>query len=340
MGSIFPVTQRPLVAAKNATVWIPNPIHALSLEHAKARFGTVLTHEDATEDAAFQLADGMILRQGKMGRDSLLKAHKLLAISRTGAGFDSIDAPTAQELGIPVMALPGMNAYTVAELTLTLALNLLRRIKDIDSRLQRGENVISMDVLGHSLKGRTVGLVGMGAIARAAADLFHHAFACPIHVFSPTSSPLAWTDTCPKGFKAIPHTRHSTLESLLDVADVVTLHCPFNPQTKNMFGEKEFRRMKKGSILVNVARGGIVDEKALEKALREGWIGGAGVDVWSVEPVRPAEYGTLIVNSLPNLICLPHIGSSTEESAEETCSGAVDQLADFLDGKGAKNRVI
>ena len=138
-----------------------------------------------------------------MGREQLLKAHRLLAISRTGVGYDSvsssitlshpthphllhadrrspshllsvkIDAPTAQSLGIPAMILPGMNAYTVAELTLTLALNLLRRIKEIDGRLSRGENVISMDVLGHSLKGRTLGLVGMGAIARAVADLFH-----------------------------------------------------------------------------------------------------------------------------------------------------------------------
>lgn len=98
--------------------------------------------------------------------------------------------------------------------------------------------------------------------------------------------------------------------------------------------------MKPSAILINVSRGGVVDEQAMEDALRGGYLGGAGVDVWTKEPVRPKEYGTLITGGLENLICLPHVGSSTEESAEETCSGAVDQLADFLDGKGARNRCI
>lgn len=170
--------------------------------------------------------------------------------------------------------------------------------------------------------------------------MLQHAFGCPVHVFSPTSPPTTWTATCPKGTSPLPHTRHSSLNSLLAVADVLTLHCPLVPSTTNLLSDREFKLMKPSAILINVARGGVVDEPAMERALRGGYLGGAGVDVWKNEPVKPAENGTIIKDSLPNLICLPHVGSSTEESAEETCSGAVDQLADFLDGKGAKNRCI
>lgn len=167
--------------------------------------------------------------------------------------------------------------------------------------MSRGEHLRSITCLGRTLKGKTLGLIGMGAIARSCAEIFsvrtspshlpavlshihaylnaQAAFHCPVHVYSPTTSPLAWTSSDPKSLSPLPHTRHPTLSSLLTASDVVVVACPLNDQTRGLLGEPEFRAMKPEAVLVNVARGWIVQEPALEKALREGWIAGAGVDV-------------------------------------------------------------
>lgn len=179
----------------------------------------------------------------------------------------------------------------VAELTLTLALALLRRIKEIDALLSQGKMIKSIDYLGHTLHGKTLGLVGMGAIARSVALLFwvrllpllpspgpppesqqtlsQNAFKTPLHVYSPTSPPDRWAD--------IPHTRHASLDTFLPVLDVLSLHCPLTPSTRYLISDAELALMKPSAILVNTARGNIVEEAALERALREDRLAGAGI---------------------------------------------------------------
>nr|AOR51878.1 phosphoglycerate dehydrogenase [Phaffia rhodozyma] len=231
-----------------------------------------------------------------------------------------------------------MNAETVAEMTFTLALSLLRRVNLVDRALRLGEDLSKVGIMGNTLRGKVVGIVGMGAIAHRAAELFRDTFQCELHVYSPTSSTDKWTENDPSSLRALPHTRHASLDTLLPIVDILTLHCPLTPSTHLLIGEKELATMKTSGLLINTARGGVVDEVALEVALREKVIAGAAVDVWEVEPPPPAKYGGLI--SQPTCISLPHMGALTNENQTQCCILAVDQLADHLDGKVVGNRVV
>lgn len=219
----------------------------------------------------------------------------------------------------------------VAELTLALALAVLRRVVEVSNRIRGGERVPSIAALAPGLLGKTVGLVGMGSIALHAAKLFR-AFGCAIVVFSPTSPADRW-----KGGNGVEHVRVSALDDLLAVADVVSLHCPLTPSTADLISTPQLARMKPSAVLINTARGACVDEDALATALEQGVIGGAGLDVLRTEPAFGANMGRL--RDAPNVVILPHLGGSTDESAERGCSAAVDVVVKYLNGRGARNRV-
>lgn len=189
----------------------------------------------------------------------------------------SVDVPLCKELGIAVTNLPGFNAEAVAELALSLALSIARRTVEFDRRLRAGETIPSAHNLGLSLFGKIIGLVGMGDIAREVALKFHHAFSCRIIVYSPTSPRTRWTtaSTVP-GDPSIPHSRVESLDQLLAVSDLVSLHCPELPETRNMMGAEQFAQMKPTAIFLNLGRGGLVDEDALYKACKNRSIFGAG----------------------------------------------------------------
>lgn len=197
----------------------------------------------------------------------------------------------------------------VAELALTLMLSLLRRVKELDVRLTSGEVISSVHALAPGLAGKTVGLIGMGNTARQLAYMLRP-FGCRILVFSPTSSRSKWTvddpitTHGPGSGKAIEHERVE-LETILRQSDVISLHCPYTPETVDLIGEKELGMMKSSAILINTARGGIVDERALEKALGARKLAGAGLDVFEVEPARAENLGLL--GGMNNVICLPHV---------------------------------
>ncbi|KAL7410480.1 putative phosphoglycerate dehydrogenase [Mrakia frigida] len=325
--------------AKDSTVWIPSTWDEGATTHAQAIFGRVILRDEIPEAEALALCDGIVLRPYALTRERLLKAPKLRAIARNGVGYDSIDPEAAQELGIAVMNVPGKNSEAVAELVLTFALVLLRRVAEQDRRLRARELVTPMGAnMSHSLRGKKLGIIGMGAIARRTAELFWDTFQCEIHIFSPTSSASKWTEKDTDFPRLLPHTRQSSLSDLLPLVDILSVHCPLNASTRHLIGSKELATMKPSSIVINTARGGIIEEVALEEALRSRVIGGVGCDVWEVEPPTWQKYGGLF--SLPNCISMPHSGAATFEVQLHTCTQAVDQLADFLDGKGASNRVI
>lgn len=179
----------------------------------------------------------------------------------------------------------GQNAIAVAEIALGLAISVSRRITEFDRRLRRGESLPSIDWMAQGLQGKTIGVVGMGHTSRETCRKFYvssivnfqrrtektdertevlnrliskGAFDAKIIVYSPTSSPLNWTDEDPSGLRSIPHTRVDSLEEMLAVADVVSLHCPLLPETHNMISTKEFKLMKKEAILINTSRGDVV----------------------------------------------------------------------------------
>lgn len=224
----------------------------------------------------------------------------------------------------------------MAELTIALALALLRRVVELNNRIRAGERLPSIQVLAPGLLGKTVGLIGMGSIAYHAAKLFR-AFGCRIVVYSPTSPSDRWTTPTEGYEEVIAHTRANTLEELLETSDVVSLHCPLTPHTKNLISARELALMRPGAVLINTSRGGMVDQDALAEALKEGTIGGAGLDVMTTEPAYGENIGSL--RGLDNVIILPHVGGNTEDSAERGCTAAIRIVADYLDGRGVRNRV-
>ncbi|ODO01790.1 hypothetical protein I350_06620 [Cryptococcus amylolentus CBS 6273] len=194
-------------------------------------------------------------------------APKCRIISRNGTGVDNVPIQTCIDNSIAVTNVPGGNAKVVAELALTLMVTVLRRERRVRA-------VHQVKALSPGLFGKVVGLVGMGDISYEVGKLVT-AFGCQVVVFSPTSPPTRWTSSDAPYQTPLPHTRASSLEDLRQV-DVVFLHCPLIDSTRNLIGEKELGWMKDTAVVVNTARGGIVDGRALEKALKAGKLGGAG----------------------------------------------------------------
>ena len=192
----------------------------------------------------------------------------------------------------------------MAELTLTLMLSLLRRLLELDHRTRSGEVVRTIDVLSPGLYGKTVGLVGMGDTAYHTARLLVP-FGCRLLVHSPTSPDSRWLFTEPRFPTPILHERVNSLDELLGQVDVLSLHCPMTESTRNMIGPRELGLMKSTAVIINTARGGMIDENALVEALQAGRLAGAGLDVFEIEPAHGETLGEL--GKMLNVICLPHV---------------------------------
>jgi phosphoglycerate dehydrogenase-like enzyme len=181
---------------------------------------------------------------------------------------------------------------------------ILRRVFEMTTRIRSGERVPSIYALAPGLQGKTVGFVGMGDIAYELCKLLTP-FGCRILVFSPTSPVSRWTEADSRYPQVIPHERIASLEELLPEVDVLSIHCPLTPSTNNLISEREIGLMKDSAVVINTARGGIIDELALAKALKEGRLAGAGLDVVATEPAYGANLGEL--GKMLNVVILPHL---------------------------------
>lgn len=222
--------------------------------------------------------------------DMIAAAPKLRLIQKIGVGVNTIDLEAAKARGIPVCNLPGTNSRAVAELTLALMLAVLRRVPRFDASLRAGvwTDLALQDGLGE-LGGRVIGLVGFGSVPRLLAPVLV-AMGCEVLYTARNQVP----DT---------QARYVTLDALLEQSDVVSLHLPLTEATNRLIDRTALGRMKKGSVLINTARGGLVDQPALTDALRSGHLGGAGLDVFTDEPV-PHDEALL---ALANVVVTPHI---------------------------------
>ena len=272
--------------------------------------GFVLTHGTARGDDHLKeiLADADYAISGQLAvtGDVLRAAKKLKLLHKWGVGVDNLDIETARELGIKVARTTGSNAVSVAEFTLGLILATLRHIAFGHLHLQHGEwrgGRLPRD--NFMLSKKTVGLVGFGAIGQTVAKLLA-GFGCTI-LYTQRNRANAEIETATGG-------RFVGLPELLSASDVVCLHCPLTPQTANMIDFVALSTMKRTAILINVARGGVVVEADLVRALREGIIHAAGMDVFSVEPL-PADS---ILYGLDNLVITPHIAAMTADSFTPT----------------------
>lgn len=248
-------------------------------------------------------------------RETIAAAPTLRAISTYAVGTDNIDLAAATERGIPVGHTPDVLTDTSADLALALMLAVMRRIPAADAEVRAGEWLTwePARLLGHDLHRATVGIVGLGRIGRAVKRRAEGFGARVVH--SGRADGMA-------------------VDELLEAADVVTLHCPLTDQTRGLIDAAALRRMGPTSYLVNTARGPVVDTDALGRALHEGWIAGAALDVTDPEPLPP-DHPLL---SAPNLVVAPHLGSASHETRAEMSEIAVDNLLAGLAGEPLPHR--
>ena len=278
-----------------------------------------LVDKPAELHAALANCRALIVRNRTQVRGALLEAApKLKVVGRLGVGLDNIDMNACKARGIAVRPATGANDLAVAEYVITAALMLLRRAWFATDRVATGAWP-RMDLIGYELSGKRLGLVGFGAIARltAAKGAALGMRIAAYDPFVPAENPV-WVGV-----------ERCTLESLLATADVISLHTPLTPETRHMIEAKAIGKMKPGAILVNAARGGVLDEAALVEALKSGRLAGAALDVFETEPVTKASGG--LFQGVPNLILTPHIAGVTEESNVRVSGVTAQAVLDVLD---------
>jgi len=267
--------------------------------------------------AAIGSYDALVVRSAtKVDRELLTAGKKLRVVGRAGVGLDNVDVKAATELGILVVNAPSGNVVSAAEHAVALLLAMLRKVPEAQVSLKAGEWKRAKFV-GTELQGKTVGLVGLGQVgARVAARLK------PWHVtllaFDPYVTPERAAEL---GVKPV------TLEALLQDCDIVSLHAPVTPETNGLLSADRIDLMKPGAYLVNCARGALVDEAALLKALDSGKLAGAALDVFAVEP--PKDFA---LAKHPKVVCTPHLGASTVEAQDRVAVETVEMLAEALKG--------
>jgi D-3-phosphoglycerate dehydrogenase len=280
----------------------------------QAGWNVVLTTKD---NLVAEIADAqaLIVRSAtKVTADLLDKGPQLRCVGRAGVGVDNIDLEAATKRGIVVMSTPGGNAVSVAEHAFALMLSLARQVPRLDKAFHEGRWEKSSGG-GTEMSGKTLGLVGLGRIGSEVA-VRAEAFDMRILAYDPFISEAA-----AKEFSV----ELVTLDKLLAESDFISLHTALSPATQNLLNASSLAKMKKGAFIVNTARGELIEEAALAEALKSGQIGGAGLDVFAVEPPKNSPLA-----ELPNVVGTPHIAGSTTEAQEEVGTQVAVQVKDYL----------
>ena len=262
-----------------------------------------------------------VIAGGKLPGEVIRAGKKLRIIANYGAGYDGVDIAAAAARGVPVTNIPATVTNATAELAIGLMLAVSRRIGEMNLRLRReaGENLFGMGrFMGHTLQGRTLGVIGYGRIGARVGEI---------------AKAL--------GMRVIAHSRHEVpgvenadLSALFAQADVISLHCPLTAETRHLLDAAAFAQMKSGVMIINTARGGVIDHAALLDALESGRAAGAGLDVFPEEPHIPAA-----LLALENVVCTPHIGSNTAATRQDMLEACAAQILDALAGKRPENIV-
>jgi len=259
------------------------------------------------------------------GRHELLEGENLAvlkkcwAILRTGTGTDNIDRKTATELGIIIVNTPDQSTDSVADHTISLLFSLVRLVPWHDRLMRKGTWDPWLLEPGRRFRGATLGLVGFGRIPRMIIG----------KLIGFTMNFMACDPNVSAEEMAFHGVKKASLEEMLAAADYVSLHCPLLEETHHLIGERELRLMQPHSLLVNTARGKVIDEPALIKALQEGWIGGAALDVLEAEPADPDNP----LFTMDNVVLTGHLAGHSDAHAEECCEHAVRALIDLAEGR-------
>ncbi len=278
----------------------------------------------ALRDALLEF-DGAICRSGvKITGEALEGNRRLKAIARAGVGTDNIDVETATRLGIVVMNTPGGNTVSTAEHTIALMLALSRNVYPAYRSLVEGRWDRKL-YMGSQLAGKTLGIIGLGRVGQAVAARAR-AMEMKVLGYDPFLSAQRakelGIEICPSAREMLPH------------VDYLTVHTPLTDQTRNLIGPEEIRMMRPGARLINCARGGIFDEEALAEGLTSGHLGGVALDVYPSEPCTKSP-----LFGMPNVLCTPHLGASTEEAQSHVAVEAAELLIDFFTTGAIKSSV-
>jgi D-3-phosphoglycerate dehydrogenase len=261
--------------------------------------------------------DGLVGRSAtRVSAELLARAKKLKVIGRAGVGVDNVDLDKATELGVAVINAPAGNTIAVAELFFGSLIALVRQIAPAARSMAEGR-WDRANFMGHELRGRTLGIIGVGRIGTEIAKRAH-VFGMEVFGFDPYIGDDRFT--------SLRIRRAAQLELLLDVADILTIHTPLTDETRRMIGARELELLKRGAIVANLARGGIVDDQALLGALQSGHVAGAVLDVFEKEPL-PADHP---LRTAPNVLLMPHMGASTYEAQRNVAVDVSEAVRDAL----------
>lgn len=267
--------------------------------------------------------DGLIAGLDAIDQEAISKADRLKVIARYGVGVDNVDLNAAKNRGIIVTNTPGANAGSVAELALGLMLVLARQILEGSRSVQQGN---WPRLPGKTLEGKTVGILGLGAIGKQFARRLA-GFDCTILAYDPLGD---------QSFANEHNVRLIALDEVVTQSDFLSLHIPLTPETRGLVNSSFIAKMKKGAILINTSRGEVVDELALAEAIMNGHLGGAGLDAFMVEPPDPSNP----LLKLPQVVATPHLGAQTDGATSKMGWWAMQDCLAVLRGQEPRFRVI
>ena len=306
-----------------STILISEFITSQALETLRSKHAVIYESElymDRTAlIAAMQNIDALIVRNlTQVNQEILLAAPNLKVVGRLGVGLENIDLPACTKRNVKVIPATGANAESVAEYVVGAAVALTRGFIPATMATVKGEWPRPRFSGYHEFLGQTLGIIGFGSIGRVVAKKAH-AFGLQCVAYDPM---LPGDSVVLDGF-SVPLLK---LNEVLSKSDAVSLHLPYSPETKNLFNATTLDQMREGACLINTARGGIVDELALAERLRSGRVGGAAIDVFSVEPAKDLSHFI----GIENLILTPHIAGVTHESNERVSQMIADEVNRYL----------
>ena len=307
-------------------VLIPQPILPAGYEYLRkhgyeAVDGRGFTEEDIITD--IRDCDALIVRTARITRQIFDTAPKLKILARHGAGYDGVDLAAAREHGVLVCTAGGANAISVAELTIFYMLYCSRNFKKVQNLYLQDYRQAKMGVPKTELEGKTLGLVGLGNIGKLVAQKAALGFDMTVLAYDPFAKGAGLPD-----YIRMVEDR----DEIFKRSDYVSLHVPATTETVHSVSDREFGLMKPTAYLINAARGSIVDEAALYRALQEEKIAGAGLDVLEQEPIDPSN--PLV--AMDNVLTAPHIGGATKEASSRSSVACAQAIDDFFSGRTPK----
>jgi D-3-phosphoglycerate dehydrogenase / 2-oxoglutarate reductase len=306
------------------------PIHQSGTEILRRAGLEVRAASAATMDVvAREIAPAVaaITRNAGLDRHAMRAARKLCVLGNHGIGVDAVDVAYATEIGLPVAFTPYANVQSVAELALGHMLALARRVREADAAVRQGHFDYRYSRAFREISGKTLLIVGFGRTGRRTAEIARTAFAMRVLVHSPR---VGREVVSAAGFVYA-----ENLDAALAAADVVSLHETLTPATRGLFNRDRLSAMKPGALLINTARGALIDQDALIAAVEGGRLGGVALDVFDKEPLPAGHPLTLH----PAILLSPHIGGATEEALERTAVQAASFVVDALNGRRPEHLV-